>query len=184
MEAQTFKSRLISLLQRSRQAARMYSEMRRSNDKLNYADLQIKEWKNINLELVDELSILLDDFYDQKILIAKSFALLERFQIEQVSISTILQKKKDELSLAINKDDFAKSAKLSLELVSLKSRNQALEAVLNELNRMLEKCNITSPKIKKEIKKENDIKDKSERTPFVIKSNLDKVIPINVARKA
>ena len=95
MEAQTFKSRLISLLQRSRQAARMYSEMRRSNDKLNYADLQIKEWKNINLELVDELSILLDDFYDQKILIAKSFALLERFQIEQVSISTILQKKKD-----------------------------------------------------------------------------------------
>ena len=35
-----------------------------------------------------------------------------------------------------------------------------------------------------EIKKENDTKDKSERTPFVIKSNLDKVIPINVARKA
>ena len=56
--------------------------------------------------------------------------------------------------------------------------------MLNELNRMLEKCNITSPKIKKEIKKENDTKDKSERTPFVIKSNLDNVIPINVARKA
>ena len=180
MESGTFKSRLIALLQKSRQAARMYSEMMRGQDKFDYSDLQIKEWKDINFELVDELTILLDDFYDQKILVAKSFALLERFQVEQATISASLQKMKDELSLAINKEDFPKSAKLSIELISLKAKNQALIAVLNELNKMLEKSNITSPKIKVESVK----KAKDDKEPLIKNANLDKVISINVARKA
>ena len=180
MEAGTFKSRLIALLQKSRQAARMYSEMMRGQDKFDYSDLQIKEWKDVNFELVDELSVLLNDFYDQKNLIAKSLALLERFQIEQVTISTSLQKMKDELSLAVNKEDFPKSAKLSVELISLKAKNQALIAVLNELNKMLEKSNITSPRIKIE-----SVKKAKEDKELIVKSaNLDKVISINVARKA
>lgn len=181
MESGTFKTRLISLLQKSRQAARMYSEMQRSQDKLNYSDLQIVEWKNVNLELVDELQLLLNDFYNQKNLIARACALLERFEVEQLALSDTLKKDKSELLNAVNKNDYAKSAKLSLKLVSLKSRNQALQAVIKELNKMLDHVSVSHANIKKGRISENHFDDFSKVANK--KFNSCKVVSINVGKK-
>lgn len=197
MEAGTFKSKLISLLQKSRQAARMYSEMQRGEDKctpdkFNYATLQIAEWKNVNLELVDELQFLINDFYNQKKLSLKLCSLYERFQIEQLSVSENLEKEKANLIKSTDNNDFSKSAKISLNLISLKSRNQALEAVLKELTKVLDKATLENLTIKKQMlinkqiandgfNAKNANSKKSSSSNFNVNS---KVISINVAKKA
>lgn len=175
MEAGTFKTRLVALLQKSRQAVRLYTEMERSQDKLNYSDLQIFEWKNVNLELVRELCTLLDNFYNQKDLISRVFALIERFQVEQISLNTDMEKMKSELSLACNNADFVKSADLSLKLVAIKSKNQALQAVLHELKNIMTKSNLTRPACSYK-------KDEEVVSTKTVKSA--KIIPIDSLQKA
>lgn len=209
MDKSTFKTRLISLLQKSRQASKLYSELLNAQEHpfhsntLSYSKLQIVEWKNVNLELVAELETLLNDFYDQKTLISKSFKLYEKFKTEHVYELNNFNDKKSELLKAARNDDFAKSTKISLELVSLKSRNQALNAVLKELDKMLKLSKADSTKIDKNIENalednfkdnlENNLENKIEKK-VVSKAasknfmqdknnNLNKVISINVSKK-
>ncbi len=174
MDSGTFKTRLVSLLQKSRQAVRLYTEMERSQDKLNYSDLQIFEWKSVNSELVKELYDLLDSFYNQKNLVAKTFAIVERFQIEQASLNNDMDKMKSELLLSSKNSDFAKSADLALKLVAVKAKNQALQAVLHELKNVVTKSNLVRP-TSDEILKEKPIKRKT---------NSVKIIPIDSLQKA
>ncbi len=164
MESGTFKTRLVSLLQRSRKAVRLYSEMEKSQDKLNYSDLQIFEWKNINIELLNELQDVISDFYNHKTLVAKVFSILERFQIEESLVSDNLKELKKELSFASQRNDFAKCADVSLRLVGIKAKNQALQAVVHELKQVISKSNLTKP----ETKIENPSpKDKQSSTKII-----------------
>lgn len=147
MENDTFRSRLVRLLQKSRQAFRLYNSMERGPAAIgDYTEMQAMEWRNVNGALIKELSAALDR-PNQKETPSLVFLLRDRFLAEFRTSEADLHAKQRELVSAAEKGDFVKSALLSKELVSIKARVQATQAAHHELDEVVVQSKVSQPAI-------------------------------------
>ncbi|MDZ4785858.1 MAG: hypothetical protein SGJ02_07260 [bacterium] len=138
MEEQTFRSRLVDLLGKSRKATRLYSGVTRSKKGSVLAEIQATEWLNVNNELVSQLSLILDEPTGKKLTFDIT-TLID--QLTDRSRNTIqeMQEKRRKLIAHAEIGDYVQAHVLSKELVSIKARVQALQAVFSELNSVIKR---------------------------------------------
>ncbi len=149
MENQTFRSRLVELIQKSRKAMRLYSSMGRTlvrpgetRAAAEFADVQTNEWRGVNAELVKRLSFLVE-LPQTKMLISDVLALRDQlysdFRINEADLRT----KQRDLIFSSEHGDFIKAALLSRDLVVLKAKVQATQAAHHELDAVVRKSKIS-----------------------------------------
>lgn len=137
MDRETFFQRLGSLLQKSRKAQRLYSNMgRASSEGSPYSEAQIEEWRAVTAEILRQLSAVMDrpnskNQVNDVIAIRDSF-----YQLWRQSESS-LHKAQRELINASEKGDFVRAVSLAEEGVSLKARVQAAHAAHHEFSELL-----------------------------------------------
>jgi hypothetical protein len=146
MEGDTFKSRVERLAQKSRKALRLYTSMgqKGANGAGVYADWQVQQWQEVNGELVRSLSAVLARPH-QRLMISDIFSLADSYYGQVRYSEAELESSHAELIGAAASGDFIKAAKLSAELVSLKARVQATEAVYHELSELIQKSKLSRP---------------------------------------
>ena len=137
MDRETFFQRLGALLQKSRKAQRLYSNMgRASSDVSPYSETQIEEWRSISAEIVRQLSQLLDrpnnrNLVNEVVVIRDNFYQLWR------SSEGALHKVQRNLINVAEKGDFIRAVTLADEAVGLKARVQAAHAAHHEFSEIL-----------------------------------------------
>jgi hypothetical protein len=140
MEGQTFRTKLAALVQKSRKALRLYTTVGKGASS-DLAELQVAQWKEINAELVKQLTQAMEHAHsspgNSKKLMADVFSLRDRFYTSWRMAETDLHKKQKELLFCSENGDFIKASMLSRELVVLKARVQASQAVHHELHEVI-----------------------------------------------
>lgn len=146
MENDTFRSRLLGLMQKSRRALRLYSSMERLQNGAasqgEFTELQAQEWKSVNSELLRQLGAALEVPNPKKIS-HDVFALRDRFLSEFRTSQNELHASQKELISASEHGDFVKAAVLSRELIILKARVQATQAAQHEIEAVIRQSNIS-----------------------------------------
>jgi len=177
MDSETFRTRLAKLIQKSRKALRLYTSMGRISSGRNaeYTEMQVQEWKEINAELLKQLTSAMENL-NHKRLVADVFVLRDRFYTEWRSTESGLHSSHKELIFAAENGDFIKASNLSRSLVALKARGQASQAAHHELQDVINRSNVSQPTIELS-------------TRQVVEEQLDpdlrqaKVIPIDRGRR-
>jgi len=148
MENETLRIRLAKLRQKSRKALGLYRKMVRGSSSVSSAlsERQLAEWKTINQELSEGLAESLAESLSKKFT-QSVFELRDHFSSRWRDTETLLHKKQKELISASEKGEFARCANLSLELVSLRSREQACKAAYSELHAALAKSKSSIAKL-------------------------------------
>jgi hypothetical protein len=148
MDSQTFRSRLVDLIQKSRKAMRLYTTMGRTvvrpgeiKSGSELADAQAAEWRTINAELVRKLSLLVEGPQSKKI-VADVLALRDQLYGDFRMAEAELRSRQQELMSAAENGDFIKAALLSRDLVVVKARAQATQAAHHELDAVIKKSKI------------------------------------------
>jgi uncharacterized membrane protein len=138
MDGETFRSRLLTLLQRSRQAHRLYSSMERMQrgDAAEFTEMQAAAWRSINAELIKQLTSFLDAPHSKQ-LSNQVVLLRDRFLSEFRSNESEVHQRQKELIGSSEKGDFVRAAVLSRSLVGLKARVQAAHAAFSELDELV-----------------------------------------------
>lgn len=174
MDNHTFRSRLVKLIQKSRKALRLYSNMGSlpSDGGTEFAEVQVREWKRVNSDLVQNLTTAMDS-PNMKQLSVDVFSLRERFHAEWRQAEADMRQKQRELLSAAEHGDFIKSAILSNELVILKARTQACQAAHHELSDAVRQSRLAEPTI--ELSSDNVIEDSEDEIP---EPRQAKVIPL------
>ena len=148
MEDETFRTRLVELLKKSRKAIRLYGTVVRNprDPSSAFNETQAQECRAVNSELLRLLSAALDSPSIRK-LTGDIFVIRDRFQQEWSSTEAEMVAKQQALSFTVQHGDFVKAALLSNELVVLKARFQATQAVHHELNDVIKKSRVVLPTI-------------------------------------
>ena len=148
MENETLRSRVALLVQKSRKALRLYSSMGRLNggDSNEYAELQVAPWREVNADLLRELSAAFDN-PNSRALTGAILALRDRFYGDWRRVESELRLKQQELVSAAEQGDFIKAAHLSRDLVVCKAREQAAQAAHHELQDVVKRSRLTQPTI-------------------------------------
>lgn len=146
MESETFRTRLVALMQKSRKAIRLYTTMGSMPDETNseFREMQVQEWKGLNSELLKQLSVALEN-PSSKNLSSDVFALRDNFYSRWRMTESEMHVKQKELIHSSEKGDFIKSAVLSRELVALKARVQAAQAAHHEIEDVIQKSRVAMP---------------------------------------
>ncbi len=139
MEEQTFRSRLVELLSKSRKANRLYSGVTRTRRGSEFAEAQATEWQTVNNDLTVQLSTILDDPSSKK-LSTDVLNLLNNLLSQSQTTEAEINSKKARLLAIVEAGDFVQSSLLSRELVSLRARLQALQAAYAELKGTIKKA--------------------------------------------
>lgn len=165
MDGSTFRSRLGTLMQRSRRAMRLYEGVTGGQGGA-FAETQAREWRYANCELLKGLASALEKSSPRELLV-DVLSLRRSFESEQCSVEVEISQKGVDLQSASKCGDFIKAALLSTELVSLKARSQALHAVQHELELVL---------------KQSKASVKSEEAPPLLGRMPENVIPLRLGR--
>jgi len=146
MNGDTFRSRVVRLAQKSRKALRLYSSMgqKTSGRTSVYSDWQVQQWQEVNSELVRELTKILERPHTRKI-VQDIFSLCDTFYGQWHVAEAELESLHRDLVAAAEHGDFVRSAKLSSELISLKARVQASQAVYHEIQDLIDKSKVARP---------------------------------------
>ena len=137
MDKETFFQRLASLLQKSRKAQRLYSNMGRvSSDASPYSETQIEEWRAISSDIVRQLSAVIDRPYS-KTIVSDVVAIRDNFYHVWRSSESALHKMQRDLISSSERGDFVKAVSLAEEAVGLKARVQAAHAAHHEFSEIL-----------------------------------------------
>jgi hypothetical protein len=96
-----------------------------------FAEVQLKEWRRVNSELLQAL-LTLANITNTKRLTEELHGLVERFHQEWRGTEVEVRDRQRELVSAAENGDFVRSALLSQQLVTLKARTQAAQAVYHE----------------------------------------------------
>ena len=174
MNDETFRSRLLKLVQKSRKALRLYSSMgKRSGD---LADVQVKEWREVNSDLLKSLSIILDS-PSNKGLASSVIAIRDRFYHEWRMAEGEMHKKHKELLRYAESGDFLRVVNLGTDLASLKARVQALQAAHHEIQEVVNRSHVSQPPIElsKDVPAEEVVAVESDPNPI---QRTAKVIPL------
>jgi len=142
----TLHSRALQLLQRSRQAFRLYShnnsatgsanDRSLSQDPYDLQEIQKKEWRNINAELIRALGRILD-ISNNRHLSQNLFELRESLMLKYRECQANLRQQHEALVSATEVSDYLILPKLGLDLICLKAQSQAQQAALHELDSLL-----------------------------------------------
>jgi hypothetical protein len=150
MESESFRSRVVALIQKSRRALRLYSHSggqslaRVEGITADLSSAQVSEWREINGLLLKRLSESADTPSTKK-LVYDVFALRNEFQtLWRTSEGELVQLQR-ELVAAAERGDFIKAAGLSSTLVSLKARVQAGQAAHHELDLLIKRSRVVRP---------------------------------------
>lgn len=150
MESESFRSRVMALVQKSRRALRLYnSAASASFPKVEGApsDLsssQVVEWREVNSLLLRKLTEAAECPNTKK-LIYDVFALRSEFQGLWRSSEAELVRSQRELISSAEKGDFVRAAALANALVSLKARVQAGQAAHHELDTLIKRSKVVRP---------------------------------------
>lgn len=149
MEGETFRSRLLRLLQKSRQAYRLYTSMGRMPREVEssqYTERQAAEWRSVNAELIRGLSAALEKVAPRDLML-HVLSLRESMLTGFRAGETELNLRQRELVAAAEKGDFVKVALLARTLVASKARVQALQAAHHELENLCLQSHLSAPAI-------------------------------------
>lgn len=148
MTNSALRLRLIELLQKSRQALRLYTTLGRGPHDKNgeFAEAQASEWSATNAQLLKDLTPLVDANLG-KSLVQSVFTLRDRLGNEFRASETEMRQKQRELITASENGDFVKGAILSRQLVTLKARCEATQAAHHELSEVVDKSRVVPPTI-------------------------------------
>lgn len=144
MESETFLIRVSKLIQKSRKAVRLYSSQGRSAGE--YTEYQFAEWREISSILLQGLASAME-LPSNKRIVTEIFALRDRFYSMYHSAEIDMRLLKKELNHAVESDQFAKAANLSIRLISLKARVQAAQSAHHELQELIENSHVVQPTI-------------------------------------
>lgn len=144
MNEETFRSRLLKLVQKSRKALRLYSAMDRRKGEL--ADAQVQQWRDVNADLLRSLSAVVEA-PGNKGLAASVYAIRDRYYHEWRMSESELHRKHKDLVTSAEAGDFLKVANLGAELTRHKARVQALQAVHHELQEVISRSHVSQPHI-------------------------------------
>lgn len=143
MEEQTFRSRLVELLSKSRKANRLYGGVSRSSRGSEFAESQASEWQTVNNDLTNQLSGVLDKD-NSKTLPSDVLNILNTFTSQIDTTEAEISSKKARLIAIAEAGDFVQSSILSRELVTLRARSQALQAACSEIKSILKRNKSTA----------------------------------------
>jgi hypothetical protein len=150
MESESFRSRVMALVQKSRRALRLYNTAGSSSfTKLDsqspdLSSSQVTEWREVNSLLLRKLTEAADSPNTKK-LIYDVFALRSEFQGLWRSSESELVRSQKELILSAEKGDFIRASTLATTLVALKARVQAGQAAHHELDTLIKKSKVVRP---------------------------------------
>lgn len=139
----TLRSRLAKLLQRSRQALRLYSSLGREErgELAELNELQAAAWRTINNDLIRRLTEILEQPHSRKI--GAQVCSLGQYFLNDFRISEgELQKRQRDLIASSERGDFVKCSLLSRELVALKAHVQASHAAHHEIQEVVEQSGL------------------------------------------
>jgi len=153
MESESFRSRLLALIQKSRRALRLYNNtggqsiVRMEGTSAELSAAQVAEWRDINSLLLRKLTETADSPSTKK-LVYDIFALRGEFQsLWRGSESELVQQQRDLIASA-ERGDFIKASGLATSLVSLKARVQAGQAAHHELDLLIKRSRVVRPAAK------------------------------------
>jgi len=165
MDSHTFRSRLAQLMQKSRKALRLYSSMGQmhashiqGSESAELSDLQVLEWREVNAELLKQLSVALGNPNSRR-LIGDVFGIRDRFYGEWRAHESELHTNQQSLVRSAEHGDFVRAAALSKSLIGSKARMQASQAAYQELDELLRQSKVNPPTI--ELSRESMIEDRS-----------------------
>ncbi|MEZ4753111.1 MAG: hypothetical protein R3A13_02235 [Bdellovibrionota bacterium] len=146
MDRDTFRSKVIKLVQKSKKALRLYNSMGRLNtgEASELADQQVLEWKAINQTLIKTLTHSIEKL-DNKQLSDRVFLLRDQFYTDWRSAEADLKTKQSALIAAVDNQDFIKSVGMSRDLAVLKSKMQASQAACHELQLLIDQNKLNPP---------------------------------------
>lgn len=150
MESESFRSRVMALIQKSRRALRLYSSagnasfVRMEGASVELSNAQVGEWREINSLLLRRLTEAADSPNTKK-LIYDVFALRNDFHTLWRSSESELVVSQRELIACAERGDFIKATSISTLLVSLKARVQAGQAAHHELDMLIKKSKVVRP---------------------------------------
>jgi hypothetical protein len=152
MTNSTLQSRALQLLQKSRQAFRLYSRPDRSQSGASTfhssshtshgkesgepQELQRQEWRNVNAELIRTLGRILDAT-STKHLAQELHGLRESFLMRYRESQASLRQQQEALIASAERGDFLAVPKAGYSLISLKALGQAQQAAIHELDALL-----------------------------------------------
>jgi hypothetical protein len=176
MDSHTFRSRLARLIQKSRKALRLYSNVGSLPNEggSEFTEMQVNEWKRINADLLHHLTAAVEN-PSHKQLTVDICALRERFQVDWRMAESEMHRKQRELIAASEHGDFIKASLLSNELVVIKARTQASQAAHHELSDVVKQSRPSQPTI--ELSNENVVLDTREEEEYE-EPRQAKVIPL------
>lgn len=139
MNGETTASKVNRLLQKSRQAFRIYSSMSKSAkaEHNEYADMQAVEWKNINAELVRQLTHVIEK-YSAKNLNIQIARMRDIMLSDYRRVEAELNAEHREVIACAQRADFIRVAQLSRILISKKAFVQAAQAASHELSLIID----------------------------------------------
>ena len=143
MDRLTLRMSIASLLQRSRQALAMYTDLSKRNEERQSRDIQIEQWQLVNQEFVEALALIAP--YSQNKLVTAAYLLRDRFNQTWRDKESRLALMRRDLMCLIEQADFMKVNVLSFEAAQLKANMQAYQAAFNELNAALKQSAAQRP---------------------------------------
>lgn len=157
MESETFRSRVLAVLQKGRRALRLYSSGSSSRVSTSQefqselSQLQVSEWREVNNNLVRKLSHAAESLNIRRV-VFDIFAVRNELFSESNSAEAAMSNAQNELASSVENRDFARAAVLARSLVGLKARTQACQAAFHELDLVIRKSRVTVPTEEPEIK--------------------------------
>ncbi len=149
MESESFRARVMALIQKSRRALRLYNSAGtasnlKADNTTELSAAQVLEWREVNSLLLRKLSEAVESPNTKK-LIYDVFALRNEFQtVWRTSESELVQSQRELIACA-ERGDFIRAASLSVNLVSLKARLQAGQAAHHELDMLIRRSKVVRP---------------------------------------
>jgi len=178
MDGETFRSRVLNLVARSRKALRLYSNVARfQNDSVSeVTERQTREWKHVTAELLRELTSKLEESKSTRELADALYKMRDQFNEQWRSVESEVHPKQKELILASENGDFVRASVLSAELVLLKARMQALQAAHHELDDVIRRSKISQSTIT--LANEDIVEERKVGNAASASQTAAKVIPI------
>lgn len=150
MESESFRSRVLTLIQKSRRALRLYTNAgatpitKSENVTAELSAAQVAEWREMNGMLLRKLSEAADSPNAKK-LVFDVFALRNEFlTLWKASEGELVQGQR-ELVACAERGDFIRAASLAAKLVTLKARVQSGQAAHHELDTLIKRSRVVRP---------------------------------------
>lgn len=150
MESETFKTRVLALVQKSRRALRLYTAAASTPGikaevlSGELSAVQVQEWRNANTVLLTKLGEACER-PNNKELVYEVFALRNEFQGLWRAAEAELVTGQRELIAASERGDFIRAASLAAKLSCLKARVQAGQAAHHELDTLIKRTRVSQP---------------------------------------